>query len=312
MRILPHETKVLSPQKRRLRLLTTSLRMADVSTRSSPLRDVSQGGMSATQRQKFHTKDVKQCLHNKSGSHGVPNANLFNFTFLLVDLGKVLCSTANELQKNSNASSGEDYIPQILTVLLEVHRVSIWPLQPFVFCLSSQTIAKTMKLLHRPIISASDRIPDRFCVISMEFLSLSRRLSCSRNVSQLRWERRNVCRSQAIWPHNMSKTKQVTHRGGVAFQIRAKCPQLPKFWDRKFFMTSLCPCCIQDGGSMTLKHGMKQKMNKKMNVYVVVQFCPWFKFYSPLFLAMVICDNEFETKEKIWTKDKIEPQHIHR
>ena len=81
--------------------------MADVSTRSSPLRDVLQGGMSATQRQKFHTKDVKQCLHNKSGSHGVPNANLFNFTFLLVDFGKVLCSTANELQKNSNASSGE-------------------------------------------------------------------------------------------------------------------------------------------------------------------------------------------------------------
>ena len=154
-----------------------------------------------------------------------------------------------------------------------------------------------MKLLRRPI-SASDRIPDGFCVIRMEFLSLSRRHSSSRNVSQPWLERRNVCRSQAIWPNNMSKTKQVTHRGGVAFQIRAKCPQLPKFWDRKFFMTSLCPCRIQDRGSMTLKHGMKWKRNTKMNVYVVVQFCPWFKFYSPLFLAMVICDNEFETKEK--------------
>ena len=34
-----------------------------------------------------------QCLHNISGSHGdgVPNTNLFNFTFLLVDFGKVLC-----------------------------------------------------------------------------------------------------------------------------------------------------------------------------------------------------------------------------
>ena len=32
-----------------------------------------------------------------------------------------------------------------------------------------------MKLLRRPI-SASDRIPDRFYVISMEFLSLSRRI----------------------------------------------------------------------------------------------------------------------------------------
>ena len=103
----------------------TSLRTADVSPFSSPLRDVSRGGTSATQRQKFHTDDVNQCLHNKSGSHGVPNANLFNFTFLLVDFGKVLCSSANELQQNSNASSREDYIPQILTVLLEIHRVYI-------------------------------------------------------------------------------------------------------------------------------------------------------------------------------------------
>ena len=50
--------------------------------------DVPRGGTSATQRQKFHTDDVNQCLHNKSGSHGVPNANLFNFTFLLVNFGK--------------------------------------------------------------------------------------------------------------------------------------------------------------------------------------------------------------------------------
>ena len=48
------------------------------------------------------------------------------------------------------------------------------------------------------------------------------------------------------------------------------------------------------------------------SVYVVVQFCPWFKFYFLLFWGMVIYDNEFETKKnKIWTKDKIEPQHIH-
>ena len=32
-------------------------------------------------------------------------------------------------------------------------------------------------------------------------------------------------------------------------------------------------------------------------VYVVVQFFPWFKFYFPLFSGMVMCDNEFETKE---------------
>ena len=76
----------------------------------------SRGGTSATQRQKFHTDDANQCLHNRSGSHGVPNINLSNFTCLLVDFGKVLCSSTNKLQQNSNASSWEDYIPQILTV----------------------------------------------------------------------------------------------------------------------------------------------------------------------------------------------------
>ena len=38
---------------------------------------------------------------------------------------KVLCSSAIELQQNSNATVREDYIPQILTVLLEIHRVYI-------------------------------------------------------------------------------------------------------------------------------------------------------------------------------------------
>ena len=72
--------------------------------------DVLRGGTSATQRQKFHTDDANQCLHNKSGSHGVPNINLSSFMCLLVDFGEVLCSSANELQQNSNASSREDYI----------------------------------------------------------------------------------------------------------------------------------------------------------------------------------------------------------
>ena len=53
-----------------------------------------------------------------------------------------------------------------------------------------------MKLLCWPI-SASDRIPDRFCIISMEFLSLSRRRSFSRNVPQRRLAREKFCHSQA-------------------------------------------------------------------------------------------------------------------
>ena len=47
-------------------------------------------------------------------------------------------------------------------------------------------------------------------------------------------------------------------------------------------------------------------------VYVVVQFYPWFNFYFPLFIFMLIYDNEYETKEnKNGTKDKIELQHIY-
>ena len=44
---------------------------------------------------------------------------------LLVDFGKVLCLSANDLQQNSNASSRGDYTPQILTVLLEILRIYI-------------------------------------------------------------------------------------------------------------------------------------------------------------------------------------------
>ena len=46
-------------------------------------------------------------------------------------------------------------------------------------------------------------------------------------------------------------------------------------------------------------------------VYVVVQFYPWFKFYFPLFKTHHHTLHYPKTKEyKIWTLDKIEPQHI--
>ena len=46
-----------------------SLRMADVSPHSSPLRDVSRGGTSATQRQKFHTDDAKSVWNPVRSAH---------------------------------------------------------------------------------------------------------------------------------------------------------------------------------------------------------------------------------------------------
>ena len=87
--------------------------------------DVSHGRTSATQRQKIHTDDANQCLQNSPVIMGFQIQICSVFTCRLVDFGKVLCSSANDLQQNSNASSREEYIPQILTVLLEILRVYI-------------------------------------------------------------------------------------------------------------------------------------------------------------------------------------------
>ena len=47
--------------------------------------------MPATQRQKFYTDDINRRLHKK-------NADLFKFMLLLVDFGKVLCSSSSKTQ----------------------------------------------------------------------------------------------------------------------------------------------------------------------------------------------------------------------
>ena len=79
-------------------------------------RNILSQGMSAPhvhqQQQQFQTTDLNQCLHSKSSSHGVPNVNLLDFMFLLVDYGKVLCSVVNNLQQNSNAPAKKEYSPQ--------------------------------------------------------------------------------------------------------------------------------------------------------------------------------------------------------
>ena len=45
----------------------------------------------------------------------------------------------------------------------------------------------------------------------------------------------------------------------------------------------------------------------KLNIYVVVQFYPWFKFYlNPLFWGMVMYDyNEFQKKREIKFKPRV-------
>ena len=50
------------------------------------------------------------------GSHGVPNTNLFDFMSVLVDFGNCLFLSANDVQLDSNASSGKKrQVSRILT-----------------------------------------------------------------------------------------------------------------------------------------------------------------------------------------------------
>ena len=84
--------------------------------------DIARGRTYATQRQKFHTDDVYISYLIVMGFQKQVCSIL---SFFLIDVGKVLRSSAKELQQNSNASSREEYIPQILTVLLEIHRIYI-------------------------------------------------------------------------------------------------------------------------------------------------------------------------------------------
>jgi len=41
----------------------------------------------------------------------------------------------------------------------------------------------------------------------------------------------------------------------------------------------------------------KEHQGRVEDVVVVVQFYPWLNFYFPLFLRMVVYDNELKTKE---------------
>ena len=78
--------------------ISCSLRTADVSFRSSPLKDVSRGGTSATQRQKFHTDDVNQCLLNKYGVCSEPSRIATKFNNFLADIGPSLASKVPSTQ----------------------------------------------------------------------------------------------------------------------------------------------------------------------------------------------------------------------
>ena len=86
-------------------LLYYSLRTADVSSRSSPLRDVSRGGTSATHRQKFHTDDAKSVRNPvRSANWSTEKFHCFSYCLRMTDkrqkAAKVKCKRDESLTKH--------------------------------------------------------------------------------------------------------------------------------------------------------------------------------------------------------------------
>ena len=102
----------------------------------------SRGWASATQRQKFHADDVNQCLHNKSGGHGVPKTKnkrfvqgivCFSGSILLKLLCSSCCKQASEKLKCFFWRRIIIFHKYWLFCLYSWRLHSLWP---FVFCLS--------------------------------------------------------------------------------------------------------------------------------------------------------------------------------
>ena len=95
------------------------MKFVAISPHSSPLATFcEEERLRLSDRNSTLMSDISQCLHIKNLIQSFGSKYKFvQFYISSGRFGKVLCSSANELQQNSNASSREEYIPQILTVL---------------------------------------------------------------------------------------------------------------------------------------------------------------------------------------------------
>lgn len=106
---LPSKLRCLLSPTGSLNSGTTLLRVACESSRLSLLlvaQGILPGGMFAPQQQKLHTDDINQCL--QLYIRNLVAMGFQMFMFILIDYGKVLCSSANKLQLNSNISAKEE------------------------------------------------------------------------------------------------------------------------------------------------------------------------------------------------------------
>ena len=91
-----------------------SLRTADVSPRPSPLRDVSRGEKSATQRQKFHTDDAKSVRNPVRSANWSTEFLLVNRPSASHERGETVCRSQaekNQFATHSNACQWLLFVP---------------------------------------------------------------------------------------------------------------------------------------------------------------------------------------------------------
>ena len=105
----PSKLRCLLSPKGSLNSSTTLFRVTCNSRRLSLLlvaQGILPGAMFAPLRQKLHSDDINQCL--QLCIRNLVAMGFQMFMFLLIDCGKVLCSSANKLQLNSNVSAKEE------------------------------------------------------------------------------------------------------------------------------------------------------------------------------------------------------------
>ena len=96
--------KITTATPNSVKMKLVSLRTADVSPRSSPLKDVSRGGTSVTLRQKFHTDDAKSVRKPvRSVNWSTEQFRCFSYCLRMTDkrqkAAKVKCKRDESLTK---------------------------------------------------------------------------------------------------------------------------------------------------------------------------------------------------------------------
>ena len=118
------------------------------------------------------------------------------------------------------------------------------------------------------------------------------------------------------WPFQLT----VTGRCGQPGRLALKSAMVESNYGIVSAITQLRYMVVKNARETTLNQNLATLLAVQVrpgllwiHVHFVVRFCPWCKFYFPLFWGIIMYGNESDTKEnKIKTKDKIELQRTHQ